>query len=185
MLKSIIGVKAGVNLAKADFSNEDYSTSALIGVHGGVYANYKFAKALAAQLEILYSTEGTKETHIPSGMDFTLNASFIQIPVLLQYLTTAGLTIETGPQFGLVLSMKEKANNGSMSQDIKALYKTMDLRWALGLGYQLAAVNGLGIHARYSMSLSALNEQNISGSSLKNRVFYFGLSYALLSNLKK
>lgn len=179
------GPKAGVNIAKIVFSNKDYATSYMPRIYGGVFANYAFASVFAVQAELQYSGEGGKEKNVNSGTKGNIKESFLQLPVLFQYVHPAGFYAETGPQIGLLLSSKETFNGNT--QSIKKYYKSTDLRWPLGIGYLFKneSLKGFGINARYSFSLSKINKAAIGGATLKNDVISVGVQYALPSSLFK
>jgi hypothetical protein len=93
------------------------------------------------------------------------------VPILLQYMTGSGFRIQTGPQVGILASAKTKI--GDSESDANHLYNTFDLAWAIGASY--VSNSGLGIDARYNIGLANINDQG--GSSVKNRVWQFGLFY--------
>ncbi len=173
------GIKGGLNVATIKFSSNEYKTSSLIGFHGGVFAQYKFSNFFGVQSDLLYSKEGAKSTHVPSGKRYTDKEAFLQVPVMIQYLPTDGLHLATGPQIGLPLSITETDESTGTAEDLKKHYKIADLRWAFGAGYQFMEGKGLGVNARYSFSVPSFNKVSVNGSSVKNRLFEIGVFYTL------
>ncbi len=173
------GPKAGLNIAKLKISNTaDYSYGSVVRFNAGAFANYKISDQFAAQIEVLYSAEGEKGKILSSDSYDNIKTDFLNVPVLFQYISPVKIYAETGPQVGFLLSITEAAQ-GYPSESIKQYYKSVDFSWDFGLGYKLEKyVPGLGINARYALGLGAINNKDISGGTLKNRVFTVGLFYA-------
>lgn len=164
-----IGVKAGANFAnlKADPSNSDLSTK--VDLHGGLLFHIHVNDKFAVQPEVVYSGQGAKSK---ANSDNTINLGYLNVPILLQYMFSNGFRLETGPQAGILMSAKEKANNVSI--DIKDELNGFDFAWALGLGYKSAG--GLGVDARYNFGLADIIKDSNNGK-LKNNVAQIGLFY--------
>lgn len=171
------GMKGGLNAATIKFSSKEYKASTLIGFHGGVFGQYRFSDALSVQADLLYSKEGAKSTHIPSGKKYTDAETFLQIPLMIQYFPTTDFYLSSGPQIGIPLSIKETDESTGAVEDLKKHYKGTDLRWAFACGYQFAQEPGFGVNARYSFSVPSFNRVSVNGSSVKNRLFEIGLFY--------
>ena len=174
------GPKAGLNIAHVSVAkSSDYSYSSTTRFYGGAFGNYKLSDMFAAQLEILYSGEGEKGKDLSNNnTSDNIKISYLNVPVLFQYKSPVGVYAETGPQVGFLLSIKEKYGDES-DQDIKSYYKSVNFSWAFGLGYKLEKyVPGLGINARYTLGLGAINKATVNAGSLKTRAFSFGLFYA-------
>ncbi len=175
------GPKAGLNLAKMSFSSSNYKTSFKPFFYGGLFANYQVNTQWAAQLEVLYSGEGTKEKLVSGGTTGHINEGYVQIPLLLQFHTSIGAFVEAGPQLGLMLSSKESYGTSS-STDIKKYYNTVEFRVPFGIGYEFPSsspVKGLGVNARYSFNFSKINKVAVGGESLKNKVISIGAYYKI------
>lgn len=167
------GVRAGLNVSKISFSNDDFKTKFQPGFSAGLYGKYALNKTMSVQVETFFSREGTKEQRVSSGTKGNINKSYVQIPVLFQYKFVKGLYAEAGPQFGILVASKEKYGNGN--NDIKANYKPVDIRVPIGVGYDLNdMIKGLSVDLRYSFSLSKINKVAVGGGNLKNQVI--GLS---------
>lgn len=179
------GPKAGVNIAKEKEANTVYSTSSHTFFLAGLFANYKFAKQFAAQLELVYSGEGTEEHFSGNGIknDGVVTINRINIPLLFQYKSPVGLYLETGPQVGLLLSAKGKYTaNGNF--DFKANTKSTFFSWCLGAGYQIKALQELGIGVRYATGLSNSNQGSVNAKSIKSNVLSVALFYPLHASNK-
>lgn len=175
------GPKAGLNLAKLSFTNDDFKTSFKPGFLVGGFVNYLLADKMSLQGELFFSLEGTKEERISSGSKGDIAKSYLQIPILFQYQLHESFYVEAGPQIGLLLSSKEKYGSSSRIS-IKDHYKSTDLRFPLGIGYHFSdKLTGLSLGLRYSFSLSKINTEDVGGGNLKNQVIGLGIQYRLPS----
>ncbi|MEO7263268.1 MAG: porin family protein [Ferruginibacter sp.] len=161
-----IGFKAGVNIATLG-TEQSPKPSALIGLHAGLLAHIHVADKFAVQPEVVYSMQGAKDKSDNSE----LRLGYLNVPVLVQYMFSNGLRLETGPQAGILLSAKEKDNN--VSVDVKNGVNGFDFSWAAGVGY--LSKMGLGADARFNFGLSNINKNNIG--KLRNNVAQIGLFY--------
>lgn len=163
-----LGLKGGLNVAT--LSSPAYnSIDSRISANFGGLAHIHLSKEIAIQPELLFSGQGAKQTK--EGKEFKTNLNYLQIPVLLQYLIGTGFRLETGPQFGFLLSANSKVDN--VTTDVNYAYKTMDVAWVFGAGY--LTPSGFGIDARYNLGLSNIND--ISATKINNRVFSIGIFY--------
>ena len=162
------GIKGGLNLANLKIENTS-SPDSKVGLNLGLLAHIHFEPHWAIQPELMYSDQGAKED--VSGTEVKAKLHYINVPVLLQYMTGSGFRIQTGPQFGILASAKTKSGDSESNAD--NYYKTFDLAWAIGASY--ITNSGFGVDARYNIGLADINDAG--GSSIKNRVWQFGLFY--------
>jgi hypothetical protein len=139
-----LGIKAGASLtdfvgvnAHDGFGNT-YENR--FGFHAGVFANIGFAKLFAFQPELLYSQKGAKTQNV----DERFRLHYVDVPLVFHF-NTDGFFLEAGPQVGILLAAKRQVGNTSVDIDN---YKTVDLGYVAGLGYQLK--HGLGAGLRYN-----------------------------------
>jgi hypothetical protein len=92
---------------------------------------------------------------------------------LVKYEVASGLSIETGPQLGLLVGAKIKPDAGG-SVDIKSELKTADFGWTLGASYLLPL--NLGVDVRYNLGLTNYLKDSGNGS-IKNGVLQIGVFY--------
>lgn len=158
------GIKAGINLAGVEISNgNDYETK--VGMHLGALAHIHITKEFAVQPELVYSMQGGQ-----SG-DVKLQLGYLNVPVLVQYMVNYGFRLETGPQFGFLLSAESKV--GDVEVDVDDDVSAIDISWAFGLGYIFPS--GIGIDTRFNVGLN--NISDIDDFKAHNRVFQVGLFY--------
>ncbi len=101
-----LGIKGGANLNKIDGSS--FSDEFTFGYHLGAYATVGTNK-LAFQPEILFN-----EVNVDTAHGFTdvynfnhidnIKLQYLSIPVLLNYNVNKILTLQAGPQFGILLN---------------------------------------------------------------------------------
>ena len=162
------GIKAGLNSAHVERDGAiDYDSK--LGFHIGGLAHIHVTSHFAVQPEIVFSTQGGE-----SG-DEKLQLNYINVPVLAQYMTS-GLRLQTGPQFGFMVSAERKFSQGELDAD--DLYSSFDFSWSFGAGYLLPS--GLGIDARYNLGLSNISDNNVYEA--RNRVIQVGLFYQFMNN---
>ncbi len=172
------GAKAGLNIARIGFTDDDFTTKSKPGLTGGIFANYELATKASLQLELLYSGEGTKERRISNNAIGKISKTYLQLPLLFQYTITHRFYAEAGPQIGFLISSKEKYNGNK--KDIKQYYKSTDLRLPIGIGYRFNnKFRDFAAAARYSFSFSRINKEAVGGGDLKNKVLSIAVQYTI------
>jgi len=158
------GLKGGINAASIhNSSGNDFDSR--VGFHVGGLAHIHVTTHFAVQPEIVYSLQGGEfgSTH--------RNLSYINVPVLAQYMTGGGFRLQTGPQVGFLVGANDETEDVEVK--IKDQLNTVDLGWAFGASY--LTHSGFGVDARYNLGLSNINESDAVKS--KNRVFQAGVFY--------
>ena len=160
------GIKGGVNFADLkieDGADLDMNTSLHLGVLGHIH----LTKYFALQPELYYSGQGAKN----KASDIKTNLSYINLPLLGQFMTGSGFRLQTGPQVGFLMTAKNK--NGS-DTDVKDNFKKIDFSWVFGASYLLES--GIGFDARYNHGISNINDGG-DDPKISNRVIALGLFY--------
>lgn len=182
------GVKGGMNVSSLSDDATLSDQESKIGFNAGVFMNAPLAENFSIQPEVLYNDLGSKVTRSTEisgntySADYSRNLGYISVPVMFQYNATPGFYLEAGPQFGFLVSAKDKfknSTNGSTDNaTIVALdkdnFNTFDFGIGLGAGYYFTP--NLGLTARYTAGLSDIIKDN-PGDSVKNNVFQVGLAY--------
>lgn len=163
------GIKGGLNVASLNVVN-GVDFNSLASAHLGALAHIHVTSHFAVQPELFISGQGGKDGNEK------IKLIYMNIPLLLQYMTGNGFRLHTGPQLGVLLSAKDKI--GSVETDIKNDFKSVDFSWVFGASY-LFPGSGLGIDARYALGISNINEGN---TTVQNRVFAIGLFYQFMSS---
>jgi hypothetical protein len=159
------GVKGGINLA--NFNDESNSnTDARTGFYAGGLAHIHLTRNWALQPELVFSAQGAEYGATK------WKASYVNIPVLAQYMFGNGFRLQTGPQLGILAGSEVKT--GNTETDLDDVFKTTDFSWSFGASYLTRS--RLGVDARYNLGLSNINK-NDNNPELKNRVWQLGLFY--------
>lgn len=186
-IKTRFGVKAGVNLAKLrphHFGTSQPETNLKTSFHAGALVNIPMGTGgFAIQPEVLFSGQGSKmdmQTTV-GGVTTTSKVeqdlSYIAVPVMLQWKSSGGFYVETGPQIAFLMSAQQEGP-GDTETDNKDAFNSTDFSWGGGLGF-LSRI-GLGVGARYNHSISnALEEDDFTGTGeppeLQHSVIQIGL----------
>lgn len=166
------GIKAGVNFASLSGENTE-DLSSRTGFHVGGYGQFCIDENgnLAIQPEILFSTQGA---NYDDGFDDgSFNLNYLNVPVLGHIKISDGFYAEAGPQFGFLLSAKDKY--GSVEEDIKDEVNSFDFSGNVGLGYQFDS--GLNLNARYNLGFSEVPDSS-NNLNWKNGVFQFSVGFS-------
>ncbi len=162
------GVKAGGNISMWSGDDAEESKSKF-GFHVGALANIPVSSMFSVQPEVQFSVEGAK--YEAGSMDVNYNLNYINVPVLLQYNNPSGFYAETGPQIGLLMSAKAKADDEE--EDVKEFFKGSNFSWAIGAGFRFA--NGFGVGVRYNLGLGNILDDE--DGDMKQSNFGFGVFY--------
>ncbi len=166
------GVKGGLNIA--NLTGEDVENSdARTAFHIGAMAEIPLSEKFSFQPEILYSSQGIKE----NDENAELKLDYLNVPIMMKYYVADKLSIELGPQFGLLLSADAKVE-GEGEGDVKELFNDFDFGAGLGLGYKVG--NGLNFGLRYNRGLSRVFDDTLffaEETKAFNSVFQFSVGY--------
>lgn len=152
------GVRAGVNISNLSGNDLD-NIESQIGGYAGLYKQFGIVpKILFIQPEIQYSKQGfdTDEKNY--------NLNYIQVPVVAKVYFLKILSVETGPQFGFLVSDNVDDSDGFE-------FNTFDPAWNFGLNFNLPF--GLSIGGRYIASFNDV----IDDSGAKNQVIQLGAGF--------
>ncbi|MCC3155609.1 PorT family protein [Hymenobacter sp. 15J16-1T3B] len=162
-----LGLKLGPTLS--NYYGEDKGDSKyLLGINGGVTANFAFSDMLSVQPEVLYSTKGHGYNVSGGGHD---RISYIDVPLLLR-IDADGPFFELGPQIGFLTKAESKPDNAPA---FALNYQKVDVGAVLGLGYQ--ADNGLSLGLRYNPGFVKLLPESSTGNRIYNSAFQLQLGY--------
>lgn len=168
------GVKGALNITSLTGNYYEDNAKSSIGFQVGAFAEIKIIEKLAIQPELLYSAQGAKFNGF-GGNDYDVKLNYLNIPVLAKYYITKEFTVEAGPQIGFLLSAKEEG------EDAKDFYKSVDLGFNLGAGYNFTENLSAGI--RYTIGLSNVydkeydNFEDYYDYSIRNSVLALSLGY--------
>lgn len=177
------GVKGGMNVSSISKTEGLDDQKSKIGFNAGVFANIPVAASFSIQPEVLYSQYGEKSDYKLGNTTISNSTKldYITVPVMFQYNALPNLYLEAGPEFGFMVSAKNKVKNESTGQssttdNYKDNLNTFNFGIGLGAGYYFTP--NFGITARYVAGLTDIAKNRPSGSdAIRNNVFQVGLAY--------
>jgi Outer membrane protein beta-barrel domain len=170
------GPKLGANMGKIDGAGFDEKYT--LGYHVGGFVQINFSKKLGIQPEVLWNQiNADTATNIRQVYQNLANQNlknpqlnYLSIPVLLNYSPVKLITLQAGPQFGILLN---KSDN--LLENGENAFKNGDLS-LLG-GVQLNLLK-LRIHARYVVGLNDISDVN-NTDKWRNQGIQIGVGLAL------
>jgi hypothetical protein len=159
------GVKGGLNMATISGAE---GASSLLAFHMGGFAEFNVSDKFAVQPELLYSMQGAKYSAF--GTSYTTNLNYLIVPVMAKYFVTDAISINAGPQLGILMSAK------SEGIDVKDGYNTTDFGLNIGGGYNIG--DNMMLDLRYNLGFSELAKDKVAGDSAnKNAVIQLSFGY--------
>jgi len=167
-----LGLKAGANVAQ--LSGRAFNDGFQWGFSAGAFAEVNLTSKWGVQPELLFSQNQTQtangfEEIIPQGynnLKVTLN--YLSIPILLSYKPIPVLSLQIGPQFGILMNPGVTVANSTANA-----FKSGDFAMVGGAQVNLGPVKA-GV--RYVYGLTNLNNVNNADSwKTQNFQIYMGL----------
>jgi hypothetical protein len=150
-----VGGKAGANLMK--ITGKAFKEGYNLGYNLGVFAEIDLSKQWGIQPELIWNQV---QTHPASGFDpiwnnwqtntSNIKLNYLTIPVLLRYNVGSLVTLNLGPQFGILTSKDQNLWGNS-----KAAFKSGDFSMVGGLQVNIGHLRAYG---RYVAGLSNIND---------------------------
>ena len=170
-----VGGKAGANLTK--ISGQAFKNGYDLGYHLGAFAEIDVTKKWGFQPELIWNQTNTQRA---SGTDAIYNnwqqntsnikLNYLTIPVLLRYNVGSLLTLNLGPQFGILLNKDQ-----SLWSNGKQAFKSGDFAVVGGATINLKM---LRIYGRYNIGLNNLNDVGTQ-DKWKSQQLQLGVGIAL------
>jgi hypothetical protein len=150
-----IGVKGGANLFKVDGKSFDEEFQS--GYTLGAFSEINFNKKWGIQPEVIWNQTNTRtstsfnEIYPTSTSDLKdVKLNYLSIPLLLTYRPAKFLSLQAGPQFGILLDQ-----NKNLLENGQEAFKRGD--FALLGGAQLN-LGGIKVGGRYQVGLANIND---------------------------
>jgi hypothetical protein len=173
--KLSIGGKLGANLNK--ISGQAFSEGYELGYHIGAFAEIGLGKSWGIQPEVLWNQTNTKPASSTDEVwnnwqDNTKNIklNYLSIPILLRYNLAGPLSLNLGPQFGILLNEDE-----SLWKNGEQAFKNGDFSLVAGATITLSK---LRVYGRYNIGLSNINDVG-NQDSWKSQQIQIGVGVAL------
>ncbi len=156
------GLRGGINIAKesASSGSVSVSTDSKVGLMIGTYLTVMTSDKFGIQPELVYSSFGGSAS--VSGKTATDSYNYLSLPVMLRYNVSENISLQAGPQLGILLSAT--SSSGSISVDVKDQLNGIDFGGAFGLGFDFGKFNA---GARYYLGFSNLIKNVPQGSDVK------------------
>lgn len=152
-----IGIKGGVNITK--IQGQSFRDEFKYGYHLGGFANIGLGGRLGIQPEVLFNQYQTRvdssfsnvyqnSVSISNYKDVKLN--YLSIPLLLTYKLGSFMSLQAGPQFGILIKQSE-----NLVQNGKDAFKKGDFSMLGGVQLHIAKIRLTG---RYVVGLNNIND---------------------------
>jgi opacity protein-like surface antigen len=148
-----IGFKGGATVNK--LSGKTFKEEFSFGYHLGGYFQLGIGKKIGIQPEVLFN-----QINVDTSSNFSsiykfnkldnVQLKYLSIPILLNYRPNKLITLQAGPQFGILMNKSK-----TFLQNGKEAFKSGDL--AMLGGVQLN-ISSFKIYGRYSIGLSNIND---------------------------
>jgi len=171
-----IGPKLGANMGKIE--GEKFSDNYKLGYHLGVFAELPLGKKWAVQPEVLWNQINSDTVSGFSSVYQNLDnqnlsnpqLNYLSIPLLLTYKPAKVLSLQAGPQFGILIN-----KNNNLFQNGKEAFKNGDLSMLFGAQINILRVR---IYGRYAIGLNDISDVT-SQEKWKTTGFQLGVGLAL------
>ena len=170
------GIKFGANVNK--LSGQSFKDQFTYGYHAGIFTEIPISKKWTIQPEVVFN-ETKNDTSNKFSQLYNLNTnrvsniklSYLSIPLILNYNVTKMVSLQAGPQFGILLDQhKDLLQNG------RAAFKQGDFSMIGGLQVKLSS---LRVYARYAVGLNNLNDID-NQDKWKNQSIQLGIGLSIL-----
>src|SRR5215212_5751540 len=172
-----LGIKGGVNITKVQ--GKSFRDEFKYGYHVGGFAEIGLGGKLGIQPEVVFNQYQTRvdssfknvyqnAANISNYKDVKLN--YLSIPIMLTYKLGSFLSLQGGPQFGILIDQDK-----SLLQNGKDAFKKGDLSLALGPQFHISKLRVTGRYFVGLSNVSDIGDQN----KWKNQGFQVSLGLAL------
>ncbi len=168
-----LGFKAGANINK--ITGKSFSDEFSYGYHMGGFFNVGLGKKFAIQPEVLFNqinvdtSSRFSEVYKFNQVD-KVQLRYLSIPVLLNYKPVKFITLQAGPQFGILMNKSR-----TLLENGREAFKGGDLSM---LGGAQVNIGHLNIYGRYAVGLSNLNDVD-NREKWKSQGFQLGVALTL------
>ncbi|MFT3680955.1 MAG: porin family protein [Ferruginibacter sp.] len=169
------GVKLGANMNK--ISGQSFKDKFTYGYNAGAYLQVGLGKKWSIQPEVLFNQVSADTSdqfsalyHINGDKLSKVKLNYISIPILLNYKLSNFISLQAGPQFGMLMSQDK-----TLLQNGKDAFKQGD--FSMVGGVQLTLV-GVKLFGRYQVGLNNINDID-NKDKWKNQVIQLGVGFNL------
>ena len=151
-----LGIKLGANLNKIE--GQSFKDGFDLSYHAGGFAEIDFNKKWGIQPEVLWNQTSGRRSNFntlyasvinPSGSE-KIKLNYLSIPVLLRYNIGSIVSLNAGPQFGILLS-----EDKTFLQSGQSAFKNGDFSMVAGAQLNFTF---LRVYGRYNIGLQNIND---------------------------
>lgn len=171
-----VGVKVGTNINK--IQGQSFKDEFTYGYSAGAYADIKLGSKWSIQPEVLFnqvsadtSDKFSDLVDFNSGKVSQIKLNYLSIPLLLNYNISKGISLQAGPQYGILMSQDR-----DLLQDGKEAFKKGDFSMLAGLQLKFASIR---LYGRYAVGLNNISDVT-SNDKWKNQSIQLGIGLTLL-----
>ncbi len=168
-----IGFKGGATMNK--LSGKTFKEEFSFGYHIGGFASLGLGKKFAIQPEVLFN-----QVNVDTSSSFSsiyhfnkldnVQLKYLSIPILLNYNANKLITLQAGPQFGILMN---KSN--TFLQNGQQAFKNGDLAMLGGVQLNLG---GFKVYGRYTIGLNSINDID-NKDKWKSQAIQLGVGFKL------
>jgi len=154
-----------------------------VGGWGGAFTDYRFTPRSTLQFEISFIQKGSRQagTDKNNNTFILYNHNMLEFPVLYRWYGIKNMSIEIGPQVGILLSSVEKGSDPSfVERRNSSIYHRAELSGAAGISYFFWK-GKVEANVRYSNSILTM----VKGDWWVNHVFGFSVRYWFKTTLDR
>lgn len=172
-----LGIKAGTNITKIDGTS--FRDEFAYGYHAGGFVEIGLGGKLGIQPEVLFNqvksrVDSNFSNIYQNAVDFNsyrdVKLNYISIPLLLNYKLGNVLSLQAGPQFGILMN-----GDKTLLQNGKEAFKSGDLSMLGGAQINISKLRLTGRYVVGLNNISDISEQN----KWKNQGFQLSVGLAL------
>lgn len=170
------GIKLGTNVNK--ITGKSFKEQFTYGYHVGAFTEIKLSNKFYLQPEVIFnqinadtSSDFKKLYNVTASTVSGIKLNYLSIPILLQLKINKFLSINAGPQFGILINQ-----NNSFLQNGKDAFKQGDFSMLGGVQLKFA---GIRVYGRYVVGLQNLNDID-NQDKWKNQSIQIGVGLAIL-----
>jgi len=172
-----LGVKGGANIGK--ITGQSFKDEFSYGYHLGGFAEIGLGKKLSLQPEVVFNQFNQDTSaefsqiykNLLSSERSKVKLNYLSIPILLNYRLSNFLSLQAGPQFGILMDQDQK-----LLQNGKDAFKKGDLSMLGGVQLRFSSIR---IYGRYALGLNNLNDID-NKDKWKTQGFQIGVGLAIL-----
>jgi opacity protein-like surface antigen len=168
------GIRAGANINKIE--GKSFSDEFSYGYHLGGGFEMMFGKTIGIQPEVLFNQSNTQTGYsfdtlyksINPGTLKQVKLNYLSIPILLNIKPLPFLTLQAGPQFGILMTQQR-----SLLEDGRAAFRSGNFSMVGGVQLHIMQFR---IYGRYGVGLNNMNDID-NRDKWKSQTGQVGLAY--------